>query len=1385
MRNPGVVRETCMPYTETDLGTMCPNGANEKLKISNYAKISANANAIKSAISNHGPVTVYTAIFTDFYHYSAGIYTAKWGSYEGLHSMAIVGYNDALSYWIVKNSWGSNWGESGYVKIAYSESVYDYWSWANDPSDFRTFFLDESYYVTGTDITTNPVLSSYSASTTYTKSNVPITFSINAEPKSLKYLSSVKINDISMSGDLQTGGTFTLTETGSELGCTGEVNCDLTIIATDDAGRTATSSQIIKIDDLAPRVTNFQINNESYYVRGTENLIFTVNVEDADIDSVKLNNVEMSQSGIAYSLTRNPLELGCSTDEVCFFNITAVDKLENINNSVYKTLYVDDIPPTINSINLSDYIVQSGTYVEVIVNATDNINISSVTADGISLVQMEEEKDLWSGNIPLASPPLNIVVVDMAGNTVSNNSIEYQIDDEPPIIDNVQISHDFATIDDLINISFIVIEENLKNISVKLNEYVATLNYTESNYYEFHYLVNGTEEEGNITVNISAIDEANNIATHIDNIIFDLVPPNITSIYIERNIAKTNSSLFVSMNVTEGNIDIAQVNNQSIECYGYDLEKTCNGTIIINSTNIKFEVWDLAGNYDYNETLIIIDDELPVIHSMNLSNNLTQSGTKVLLTINATDNIDIANITANNQLLNRDGDIWTLDIQLYESPINIIVTDNATNVLKDNLTFTIDDIPPVVNGTISYNNEILDSDVWYNHPLTINLSAEDENGVEKIQWRYANETSWKDESSFEITENIPQNRIFYRAIDKAKNIALPKRLNVKIDKDAPKIKELKLNSNKTIPSNEITLFVKTVDTLSGIDIINATLNGTTYSNFELHNSYYQTIINSPNTTGIYEIEVIVKDLAGNINSSNITLEVVEDEPLIISSIVNENFVKNSTNINFNFYNITNGTFNTSIAEKQNLTDLNVMSITIKDESPFNINFNVTNDGINYHNFNFSYNIDEINPNLMVNESLTENDLNGTFKVEFNCSDIGMGVKNIEIYMNSDLISDLSDNSNYFNLDTLQYDDSNHNLTIICYDFADNLNISENNISINNSFLIEQNSENGNVLFENTPISNYIELITGINSTNLLISLKVLRSPFDDLPDDVEKELLYLNITASNKATSRVYFNLPLNVLDGIDIDDIKVWKKSSEGFEGPFEVFKIEKDDEKYRLYFETESYSEFLIGEKTPEVVDEGSNGGSGGSGGGSAGGGAGGGSGGGGGGGAIASVIPTISPEELNQGYTKWMKQNEKIKFVIYDNEHTITITEITNTNVTITINSEPLTKTLNEGEEWEVDINNNNNPDILIRLNNIIDGDLANIEIKDISVEIETQEEEIIEETTTTTTTTTTSTTTTTISEEVEKETKLNKIWLFVIIGLIILSITIYLILNKKNN
>ncbi|KAG2314205.1 hypothetical protein Bca52824_017327 [Brassica carinata] len=55
-----------------------------------------------------------------FRHYKEGVFDARDCGIEVNHAVALVGYGvteDGIMYWLVKNSWGENWGEKGYMRI--------------------------------------------------------------------------------------------------------------------------------------------------------------------------------------------------------------------------------------------------------------------------------------------------------------------------------------------------------------------------------------------------------------------------------------------------------------------------------------------------------------------------------------------------------------------------------------------------------------------------------------------------------------------------------------------------------------------------------------------------------------------------------------------------------------------------------------------------------------------------------------------------------------------------------------------------------------------------------------------------------------------------------------------------------------------------------------------------------------------------------------------------------------------------------------------------------------------------------------------------------------------------------------------------------------------
>jgi len=138
----GVPLESCFPYQAVDSkgrdGSDCPYGSpsNEPVKCSDRCSEWRNqvikietegfqaiddVNSIKIAVSTYGPVIAYLEVYEDFRDYSGGVYKYQTGEFLGGHCVSIVGYDDTQGCWICKNSWGAEWGENGFFKIAYGE----------------------------------------------------------------------------------------------------------------------------------------------------------------------------------------------------------------------------------------------------------------------------------------------------------------------------------------------------------------------------------------------------------------------------------------------------------------------------------------------------------------------------------------------------------------------------------------------------------------------------------------------------------------------------------------------------------------------------------------------------------------------------------------------------------------------------------------------------------------------------------------------------------------------------------------------------------------------------------------------------------------------------------------------------------------------------------------------------------------------------------------------------------------------------------------------------------------------------------------------------------------------------------------------------------------
>jgi C1A family cysteine protease len=122
----GAVYETDAKYTGKD-GT-CASSYTYHEKITGYKQIATNptVDQIKQAIQTYGPVWIAVCVGSNFNAYKTGVLT-KTDAGSVNHAVVLCGWDDANSCWILRNSWGTSWGENqGYMRIKYGTSQVGY-----------------------------------------------------------------------------------------------------------------------------------------------------------------------------------------------------------------------------------------------------------------------------------------------------------------------------------------------------------------------------------------------------------------------------------------------------------------------------------------------------------------------------------------------------------------------------------------------------------------------------------------------------------------------------------------------------------------------------------------------------------------------------------------------------------------------------------------------------------------------------------------------------------------------------------------------------------------------------------------------------------------------------------------------------------------------------------------------------------------------------------------------------------------------------------------------------------------------------------------------------------------------------------------------------------
>lgn len=126
----GLPEEACFPYTSGALGDepecklSCSDAKSRSivpaLRVRSQPVVGASIDEVKEALLG-GPLVTTMKVFDDLYLYKSGVYRHKKGKVAGGHAVMLLGWSNAQKAWIVRNSWGTQFGMGGDFLISWDD----------------------------------------------------------------------------------------------------------------------------------------------------------------------------------------------------------------------------------------------------------------------------------------------------------------------------------------------------------------------------------------------------------------------------------------------------------------------------------------------------------------------------------------------------------------------------------------------------------------------------------------------------------------------------------------------------------------------------------------------------------------------------------------------------------------------------------------------------------------------------------------------------------------------------------------------------------------------------------------------------------------------------------------------------------------------------------------------------------------------------------------------------------------------------------------------------------------------------------------------------------------------------------------------------------------
>jgi subtilisin family serine protease len=528
-------------------------------------------------------------------------------------------------------------------------------------------------------------------------------------------ISSVTINGLSLSLN---SGLYYITENASNLGCSQNSICDLTVIVSDSAGNkndylneesNANSIDII-VDDISPSVILNSPNNNTW----TKSLIPKLNYTFTDIFSQNATCTLSANSIDLTSIVNNDtqkevstLAIGFSSNTIYTWVVTCMDLAGNIGISSSMNLGIDSTKPD-SSITLNNT-PNSNNWI----NLPTLISISStdVSSSGVNVTQWKNSSSGSWINISSAfsiSTNLsdNIIYyrsIDNVGNIGLEKQKSFKFDSTIPTITSIITSSNtlssgssftldvYATdsISGLSDMTYEIINSTGNSMSQGSVSYING---------KFSKSLTAPIQNGiyNITLTVSDLAD-NNITDNSYQIIVDNTLPTINVDIVNGSRVGNDTTLSVAFN---------SLNNGWYNYSGGSIQNvTSNGSVSIPiaGSEGEFKVWTWANNSAATVNKVytfIIDVTSPTVTILSPS-NLNQVNGSIAISTTATDASGIKNVA-----LSIDGVVQEIKTN---SPFTFYYPTTIENDGMHTIMLTaVDnvDLPNSVSVSLNFSNDV-------------------------------------------------------------------------------------------------------------------------------------------------------------------------------------------------------------------------------------------------------------------------------------------------------------------------------------------------------------------------------------------------------------------------------------------------------------------------------------------------------------------------------------------------------------------------------------------------------------------------------------------------------------------------------------------------------